>query len=103
MLEYIAAGDVFQANLSQRFTARGPHDPLDLYLRLRDRSPAPFAAFLRWGDLAVVSASPESFYRTFGDRIITRPIKGTRPRGESFVEDERLAAELLASPKDRAN
>ena len=102
VLEYIAAGDIFQANLSQRFTARGPHDPLDLYLRLRDRSPAPFASFLRWGDLAVVSASPESFYRTRGDRIITRPIKGTRPRGEDFAEDERLAAELLASPKDRA-
>jgi para-aminobenzoate synthetase component I len=101
-LEYIAAGDVFQVNLSQRFSARGQPDPLDLYLRLRDRSPAPFACFLSWDDLAVVGASPEWFYQTRGDRIVTRPIKGTRPRGRSFEEDARLAAELAASPKDRA-
>ncbi len=98
----IAAGDVFQVNLSQRFTAIGPFDPLDLYLRLKRRSPAPFAAFLRWHDLAMVSASPESFYQTRGDLIVTRPIKGTRPRGETRAEDERVAAELLASSKDRA-
>ncbi len=102
VLDYIAAGDVFQVNLSQRFTARGDFDPLDLFLRLRDRSPAPFAAFLCWDDLAVVSASPEWFYQTRGDRIVTRPIKGTRPRGESEEADARLAAELAASPKDRA-
>jgi para-aminobenzoate synthetase component I len=101
-LEYIAAGDAFQVNLSQRFTARGRHDPLDVYLRLRDESPAPFAAFLHWKDLAVVSASPESFYQTRGDLLVTRPIKGTRPRGDNPVDDDRLAAELLASPKDRA-
>ncbi len=102
VLEYIAAGDVFQINLSQRFTAIGPFDPLDLYLRLKRRSPAPFAAFLRWKDMAIVSASPESFYQTRGDRIVTRPIKGTRPRGWTRAEDERAAAELLASSKDRA-
>jgi para-aminobenzoate synthetase component 1 len=102
VLEYIAAGDVFQVNLSQRFTARGAFDPLDLYLRLRDRSPAPFSAFLRWDDLAVVSASPEWFYQTRGDQIVTRPIKGTRPRGGSEDEDARLADELAASTKDRA-
>jgi para-aminobenzoate synthetase component 1 len=102
VLEYIAAGDVFQVNLSQRFTARGAYDPLDLYLRLRSRSPAPFAALLRWGDMAVVSASPELFYQTRGDRIVTRPIKGTRPRGQSEEDDARLAAELAASAKDRA-
>jgi para-aminobenzoate synthetase component 1 len=100
--EYIAAGDVFQVNLSQRFTRRGRFDPLVLYLRLRDRSPAPFAALLRWGELAVVSASPEWFYQTRGDRIVTRPIKGTRPRGRDPEDDARLAAELLAAPKDRA-
>jgi para-aminobenzoate synthetase component I len=102
VLEYIAAGDVFQVNLSQRFTARGRHDPLDLYLRLKRESPAPFAAFLQWQDLAVVSASPESFYQTRGDLLVTRPIKGTRPRGANPDDDARLAAELLASPKDRA-
>ncbi len=102
VLDYIAAGDVFQVNLSQRFTVQGPFDPLDLYLRLKRRSPAPFAAFLKWNDLAIVSASPESFYQTRGDHIVTRPIKGTRPRGANREEDERLAAELLSSPKDRA-
>jgi para-aminobenzoate synthetase component 1 len=101
-LEYIAAGDVFQVNLSQRFAARGEIVPLDLYLRLRERSPAPFAAYLQWEDLAVVGASPESFYQTRGDRLITRPIKGTRPRGRTPEEDKRLAVELRESPKDRA-
>src|SRR5262249_1417462 len=80
----------------------GPFDPLDLYLRLKPHSPAPFAAFLRWGDLAVVSASPEWFYQTRGDQIVTRPIKGTRPRGQDPAADARLAADLLAAPKDRA-
>ncbi|HMB06311.1 MAG TPA: aminodeoxychorismate synthase component I [Isosphaeraceae bacterium] len=102
VLEYIAAGDLFQANLSQRFAARGRPAPLDLYLRLKRQSPAPFAAFLRWDDLAVVGASPEWFYRTRGDRLVTRPIKGTRPRGRDRAEDERLADELRRSRKDRA-
>ncbi len=102
VLEYIAAGDVFQVNLSQRFTARGPYQPLELYLRLKEKSPAPFAAFLQWKDLAVVSASPESFYQTRGNLLVTRPIKGTRPRGSDPDDDGRLAAELLDSPKDRA-
>jgi len=101
-LEYIAAGDIFQVNLSQRFTASGAVDPLDLYVRLKSQSPAPFAAYLAWDDLAVVSASPEWFYQTRGDRIVTRPIKGTRPRGGSPADDARLRAELAASPKDRA-
>jgi para-aminobenzoate synthetase component 1 len=102
VLDYIAAGDVFQVNLSQRFTAWGRPEPLDLYLRLKAASPAPFAAFLRWDDNAVVSASPEWFYQTRGDHLVTRPIKGTRPRGGEAEEDARLAAELRNSPKDRA-
>ncbi len=102
VLDYIAAGDVFQVNLSQRFVATGRPEPLDIYLRLKARSPAPFAAFLRWDDLAVASASPELFYQTHGRTIVTRPIKGTRPRGCTPGEDERLAAELCSSPKDRA-
>jgi para-aminobenzoate synthetase component 1 len=101
-LEYIAAGDVFQINLSQRFCARGRPEPLDLYVRLRERSPAPFAAYLRWDDLAIVSASPEWFYQTRGEQIVTRPIKGTRPRGRDREEDAHLAAELANSAKDRA-
>jgi para-aminobenzoate synthetase component 1 len=102
ILDYIAAGDVFQVNLSQRFTARGRPEPLDLYLRLKARSPAPFAGYLQWDDRAVVSASPEWFYQTRGDRIVTRPIKGTRPRGSTPADDAQLAAELRASAKDRA-
>ncbi len=102
VLEYIAAGDVFQVNLSQRFEARGEVDPLALFLSLRDRSPAPFSAMLRWDHQAVVSASPEWFYQTRGDRIVTRPIKGTRPRGRLPEEDAALASELADSPKDRA-
>jgi para-aminobenzoate synthetase component 1 len=102
VLDYIAAGDVYQVNLSQRFIARGRPEPLDLYLRLKAESPAPFAAFLRWGDQAVASASPELFYQTRGDRLVTRPIKGTRPRGTTSRKDAQLAAELSASPKDRA-
>jgi len=102
-LEYIAAGDIFQVNFSQRFESTGCVDPFDLYQRLRRRSPAPFSAYLQWDDLAIVSASPEWFYRTDADgRIITRPIKGTRPRGVNDEEDRRLIAELRASPKDRA-
>jgi para-aminobenzoate synthetase component I len=102
VLEYIAAGDVFQINLSQRFTVEGTIEPLDLFLRLGIGSPAPFSAFLQWRDLAVVSASPEWFYQTRGDLVVTRPIKGTRPRGGDTGEDQRLAAELTASVKDRA-
>ena len=101
-LDYIAAGDIFQVNLSQRFTARGRPEPLELYQRLKAQSPAPFASYLQWDDLAVVGASPEWFYQTRGDRIVTRPIKGTRPRGRTPEDDARLAAELAASPKDRA-
>ena len=99
---YIAAGDAFQINLSQRFTAHGSIEPLDLFLRLRGASPAPFSAFLRWGDLAVVSASPELFYQTRGATVVTRPIKGTRPRGIEPATDRRLADELAFSVKDRA-
>ena len=95
-LEYIAAGDVFQINLSQRFTAQGTIEPLDLFLRLGAASPAPFSAFLSWRDLAVVSASPEWFYQTRGRTVVTRPIKGTRPRGGDAAADQRLAAELAA-------
>ncbi len=101
-LEYIRAGDAFQVNLSQRFAAQGEIDALDLYLRLKRVSPSPFGAFLRWGDLAIVSASPESFIETRGDRVVTRPIKGTRPRGATAAEDAGLADALRASAKDRA-
>ncbi len=104
VIDYILAGDIFQANLSQRFLAELPDglDPFGLYLRLRQRNPAPFAAFLDFGDVAIASASPERFLELHGSRVETRPIKGTRPRGGTAGEDARLGRELLASEKDRA-
>ena len=103
-LAYIRAGDIYQVNLSQRFEVPCPEDPFDVYLRLRTLSPAPFAAFLRFPDSAVLSSSPERFlrYTPEDSRIETRPIKGTRPRGATPEEDEALRRELLASEKDRA-
>ena len=104
-LEYIAAGDIFQVNLSQRFSAEsfeGPIDPVAIRARARSLSPAPYSSFLRWDNQAILGVSPELFYETRGRTITTRPIKGTRPRGSTPTEDARLAAELAASPKDRA-
>jgi len=101
-LDYIRAGDIFQVNLSQRFEGRGRVDPMRLYLDLAKRSPAAYSALIRWDDLAIVSASPECFYETRGDRIVTRPIKGTRPRGRTLEADARLIRELRESAKDRA-
>ena len=100
--EYIAAGDVFQVNLSQRFEADLEIPSYELYKRLRTINPAPFASYLHFPDVAVVSASPERFLKVRGDLVETRPIKGTRPRGRNHVEDERLTHELTHSAKDRA-
>jgi para-aminobenzoate synthetase component 1 len=100
--EYIAAGDIYQANLSQRFTARSTVPPFELYNRLRKSNPAPFAAYLNYQFDQVISASPERFLKITGSHMETRPIKGTRPRGATPDEDERLARELVASAKDRA-
>jgi para-aminobenzoate synthetase component 1 len=104
VVDYILAGDIFQANLSQRFLAELPEGltAFDLYRRLRARNPAPFAAFMELDGVAIGSASPERFLKLEGGRVETRPIKGTRPRGGTPEEDARLAAELLASEKDRA-
>jgi para-aminobenzoate synthetase component 1 len=102
VLEYIAAGDIYQVNLSQRFSTPYVADTLPLYYRLRESSPAPFAAYLGFGEVTVLSCSPERFLRINGNRVQTRPIKGTRPRGPTPEEDQRLALELWNSPKDRA-
>ncbi len=100
--EYIAAGDVFQVNLSQRFEADLEIPPYELYKRLRTVNPAPFAGYLNFPGVSIVSASPERFLRVRSDLVETRPIKGTRPRGGDLREDERLAYELTHSSKDRA-
>jgi para-aminobenzoate synthetase component 1 len=100
--EYIAAGDVFQVNLSQRFETDLKISPFELYKRLRTVNPAPFASYLNFPGVAIVSASPERFLKVKSDLVETRPIKGTRPRGKDSVEDERLAHELVHSAKDHA-
>ncbi len=100
--DYIAAGDIFQVNLSQRFETDFPGSPYHLYRRLRRINPAPFAAYLNFGPVTVLSASPERFLLVNGDRVETRPMKGTRPRGSTVLEDEALARELVHSAKDRA-
>ncbi|MFC1918588.1 aminodeoxychorismate synthase component I [Chloroflexota bacterium] len=100
--QYIVAGDIFEVNLSQRFEAELSVPPYELYRRLRQINPAPFACYLGFDEVSVVSASPERFLRLQGDRVETRPIKGTRPRGKTPEEDEALARELLSSTKDRA-
>lgn len=103
-VEYIRAGDIFQANISQRFEARlGAEDSAyGLYLRLRAESPAPFASFFNFGAGALLSSSPERFLLCRNGEVETKPIKGTRPRGRTSAEDAALAEELLASEKDRA-
>ena len=101
--EYIVAGDIFQANLSQRFQAPLAEPPFELYRRLRRRNPAPFAAYLGFDDVTVLSASPERFLRLDpGGQVETRPIKGTRPRGLGPMHDAALGRALAESVKDRA-
>lgn len=102
--EFIAAGDIYQANLSQRFRTRYEGDPFRLFLGLCQAAPAPFSAFLDGGDFTVVSMSPERFLHLDPEtrRVETRPIKGTRPRGATETEDRFLAHELVHSEKDRA-
>jgi len=100
--EYIAAGDIYQANLAQKFSAHFDGNPYRLFEHLLARSPAPGGAFLDFGDTCVLSASPELFLRIRGRHITTRPIKGTRPRSRDPVRDAQLAFELLTDPKELA-
>lgn len=102
-IEKVRAGDVFQVNLSQRFSAAAPRDPAACYLDLRHRAPAPFGAWFGGYRCSIASASPERFVRRSPEgRLEVRPIKGTRPRGADPDSDRRQAEELLASDKDRA-
>jgi para-aminobenzoate synthetase component 1 len=102
--EYIAAGDVYQVNLSHRFHAPFVGSPLALYRRLRARKPAPFGAYLEFSGAAIASISPERFLRLDAAtrEAEARPIKGTRPRGHTPENDSALARELVESEKDRA-
>ena len=100
--EYIVAGDIYQVNLTQRFTCGLKRHPWEMYRRLRRINAAPFSAYLNFGDGHVCSSSPERFLKVEGNRVETRPIKGTRHRSSDPREDLRLQEELLASRKDRA-
>jgi anthranilate synthase component I len=103
-LDYIAAGEVYQANLSRGWQARSAAavDPVSLYKRLRAANPSPFAALMRDGDFAVISSSPERLLSARGGIVSTRPIAGTRPRGHSPERDAALIKALLGNEKERA-
>jgi anthranilate synthase component 1 len=100
--EYIAAGDIFQVVLSQRFEAPFALPPFSLYRALRRINPAPFLYFLNFGAYAVAGSSPEILVRVRDNVVTIRPIAGTRPRGATPHEDKALEDELLADPKERA-
>ena len=100
--EWIQSGDCYQVNLTQRFTAEYQGDPWQAYRKLRKISPTPFSAFLDFPNMRILSHSPERLLLSDSGQIETKPIKGTRPRGETPVQDRANASELLNSPKDRA-
>jgi len=100
--KYIYSGDIYQVNFTQRFECDFEGDPIQLYKNLKSINPAPFAAYLDFGGGKIISSSPERFIRLTDGIIETRPMKGTRPRGKSKLEDEKLKIELINSEKDRA-
>ncbi|MBI3835111.1 MAG: aminodeoxychorismate synthase component I [Planctomycetes bacterium] len=100
--ELILDGEVYQVNLTQRWQVDLPMSPLEIYQKLRNINPSPYGAFLQWPDAAIISSSPELFLDVREKHVVTRPIKGTRPRGGDFESDHRLRRELEASEKDRA-
>jgi len=100
--EYIAAGHIYQANMSQRFEMDFEGDMFNLFIALYHKNPAPFFAYINAGSHQIVSTSPERFLLQVGRRVESRPIKGTRPRGKTPAEDERLGRELTLSKKDDA-
>ena len=99
---YICEGDIYQANISQKFETPFDKDPLALYQKLRKVNPSPFSGFLKFDDLSLVSSSPERLIKVSGDIIESRPIAGTRPRSSIAEKDEALTAELLLNDKERA-
>jgi anthranilate synthase component 1 len=100
--EYIAAGDIFQVVLSQRFETPFELPPFSLYRALRRINPSPFLYFLNFENFSIVGSSPEILVRVRNNRVTIRPIAGTRHRGKNKAEDEAIAEELLADPKERA-
>lgn len=102
MISYIVEGDIYIANMTQQLMINSKKEPYEVYRYLRTYNPAPFGGFFQCGDFQIVSASPERFMQVKDGNIETRPIKGTRKRGESEEEDARLKEELRNSSKDRS-
>lgn len=100
--QYIAEGEIYQVNVSQRFVCRSFLGPIEIHRRLARLSPCPYGIFLGLGAVSVIGSSPELFLRVRGDCVETRPIKGTRPRDPRARTDRALARNLLGHPKDRA-
>ena len=100
--DYIASGDVYQVNLSQRFTTALKRSPLSYFLNLCEVQPVPFACFMDFGGFQLISGSMELFLRKTGGKLVTKPIKGTRKRGFTVESDAILRAELISSEKERA-
>jgi anthranilate synthase component 1 len=100
--DYIAAGDIYQVVLSQRFETEVGTDPFTVYRALRHVNPSPYMYYIRMGGVSVVGSSPEMLVRVEGSRVETHPIAGTRPRGRNAEEDMRLAEELKRNEKERA-
>ena len=100
--DYIRKGDIYQVNLSQRFSAQSLVNPDELYASLRRESPGGFSAYLDCGDFQILSSSPERFLCFDGKKVYTRPMKGTRPRGQDRQSDKRNKEDLLQSSKDKA-
>jgi anthranilate synthase component 1 len=102
IIEYVYAGDAYQVVPSQRWSAPVPVHAFSIYRGLRAVNPSPYMYFLDFGDFEIAGASPEPLITVTGRRVSTRPIAGTRPRGATVDEDRRIAQELLADPKERA-
>ena len=102
IVEYIHAGDAYQVVPSQRWSAPVPVEAFSIYRGLRAVNPSPYMYFLDFGDFQIAGASPEPLITVTGREVATRPIAGTKPRGSSAEEDRRMAEELLADPKERA-
>jgi len=100
--EYIRAGDIYQANISRRVDTEFTGDPFELYERLFEINPSPFASFMQAGDMALVGCSPERLVKVEGKTVTTRPIAGTRPRGRDPERDRALSRDLILNEKERA-
>ncbi|NRT73491.1 aminodeoxychorismate synthase component I [Clostridium beijerinckii] len=100
--EYIRSGDVYIANMTRRIWCNNNEKPYEIYRKLRNTNKAPFSAYMNFEDFQIISSSPERFLSIIDGKVQTRPIKGTRPRGKDYEEDERNRNELMASEKDKS-